>query len=172
MMVARSSPPPDASVATLRDVAMWTSAREGRAEDLAALAVHEGAAGLVEAAAEPELRKTALQAMAFARGWAHVPFLASVAESKDDAEAKIALESLGELAARPRRSEDAEDAAELGEGCEKLGALARDAARVRGRRISAIHVLRMMPCPKLALPSDLDGLTPTAASSADSAPRP
>jgi hypothetical protein len=153
------SAPADAGAVAMRDVAMWTSARDGSALDLASLATHEGAAGLVEAASEPELRTTALCAMAHARGWAQLPFLADVSAGTNDDEARLALASVVELAARPRRSEDVEDEAELREGCEKLGALARDTARARDRRIQAIRALRMMPCPKVPgqeLPTDLD----------------
>ena len=155
-VVSRTSVPPDAAAAAVRDVAMWTSAREGHTEDLASLATHEGAAGLVEAAADPELRTTALHAMRYARGWAQLPYLARTASGTEDKEAQIALDSMVELAARARRSEDVEDEAELREGCEKLGALARDAAGARDRRVLALRALRMMPCPKQELPSDLD----------------
>ena len=154
--INRTSFPPEAGAAMVRDVAMWTSAREGQTEDLASLATHEGAAGLVEAAADPELRKTALRAMGFARGWAQLPYLARTATEPDDEEARLALDSAVELSARRRTAEDAEDATELREGCEKLGALARDAERPRERRILALRALRMMPCPKQDLPADLD----------------
>lgn len=153
---SRTTAPPDASATAVRDVAMWTSAREGTTEDLASLATHEGAAGLVEAAAEPELHVTALRAMAFARGWAQLPYLARAAAGTEDDEARIALDAAAELGARPRRSEDVEDEAELREGCEKLGALARDPARARERRVLALRGLRMLPCPKQDLPADLD----------------
>jgi hypothetical protein len=155
-VVSRTSVPVDAGPAARRDVAMWTAAREGAPEDLATLATHEGAAGLVEAASEPELRATALRAMGYARGWAHLPFLARTAAGKDDAEARLALESAVDLAARPRTAEDVEDAEELAEGCEQLGALARDAAGEKSRRIEALRALRMLPCTKQELPSDLD----------------
>ncbi len=145
---------PDA--ATLRDPLLWGNAKEGDVEDLATLAVHEGAMGLVEASSEPALRKAALRAMGYARGWAQLPFLARVASDKDDAEAAVALDAAIELAARPRRSEDPEDSDELKEGCEALGGLARDAKRPRPRRIAAIRALRMLPCPKMELPTDLD----------------
>lgn len=154
--VSRTSLPPDAGVVAVRDLAMWTSAREGLTEDLASLAAHEGAAGLIEATAEPELRLTAIGAMGYARGWAQVPFLAGAAAGKNDDEAKAALEALVELAARPRHSEDVEDEDELGEGCDKLGAFARDTRAPRERRIVTIRALRMMPCPKQDLPVDLD----------------
>lgn len=148
--------PPDAGAAVVRDVAMWLSAKEGATEDLASLATHEGAAGLVEAAADPELRDTAMRAMAFARGWAQLPFLAAVAGAKDDAEAQLVLDVVLELAARPRRPVDMEDAEELQQGCDALAVLARDTARPRARRIAVIKALRMMPCPKQELPADLD----------------
>ena len=154
--VSRTSVPPEAGAALVRDVAMWTSATGGRTEDLASLATHEGAAGLVEAAADPKLRKTALQAMGFARGWAQLPYLARVAADPDDGEARLALDAAVELSARRRTAEDVEDAAELTEGCERLGVLARDAERARDRRVLALRALRMMPCPKQDLPVDLD----------------
>jgi hypothetical protein len=153
---SRTSVAADASVTAVRDVAMWTSARSGQTEDLATLATHEGAAGLIEAAADPELHVTALRAMAYARGWAQLPYLASAAGGRDDDEARIALLSAVELGARPRRSEDVEDETELREGCEKLGALARDVERARDRRVLALRALRMLPCPKQDLPTDLD----------------
>lgn len=155
-VVSRTSVPPEAGPVALRDVAVWSNARDGGLEDLASLATHEGAAGLVEAAAEPELRATALRAMAYARGWAQLPLLAQAAAGADDDEARIALDSALELAARPRRAEDMEDGAELREGCEKLGAVARETVRARERRVLALRALRMMPCSKQELPTDLD----------------
>ncbi|HSO39125.1 MAG TPA: hypothetical protein VLT33_41650 [Labilithrix sp.] len=154
--VNRTAAPEEAGPVAVRDVAMWTSARDGTAEDLASLATHEGAAGLVEAASEAELRPTALRAMGYARGWAQLPYLATTASGKSDDEARLALESVVELASRPRRSEDVEDLEELGEGCAKLLGLAREASQARDRRISALRALRMMPCPKQDLPADLD----------------
>ena len=152
----RTEAPAEAGPVAVRDVAMWTSAREGTTEDLASLATHEGGAGLVEAASEPELRPTALRAMGFARGWAQLPFLTTAASGKSEDEARLALASVLELAARPRRSEDVEDVEELGEGCAKLLALAREASQPRERRVGAIRALRMMPCPKQDLPAELD----------------
>jgi hypothetical protein len=155
-VVSRTSIPAEAGPVAVRDLAMWTNARDGGAEDLGSLATHEGAIGLVEAAGEPELRATALRAMGYARGWAQLPFLAVTASGKSDDDARLALESVSQLAARPRRSDDVEDADELREGCEKLGALARDAERAKDRRIASLRALRMMPCPKQDLPTDLD----------------
>lgn len=136
----------------------WEFAAEGEEEDLATLAVREGAAGLVEAARDPSRRATAIAAMGHARGWAQLPFLADAALAKDDGEAASALASVVALAARSRRSEDEEDAAELAEGCAKLAALARAEDRPRERRVPALRALRMMPCPAPdgGLPTDLD----------------
>jgi len=146
--------------AALRDPLMWNHAKEGEVEDLATLAAHEGAIGLVEASSDPSLRATAIRAMGYAQGWAQLPFLAQAAAGKDDEEASLALEATIELAARPRRAEDPEDASELAEGCEALVALARDVARPRARRVGAVRALRMMPCPPLeegkGLPTDVD----------------
>ena len=146
--------------AALRDERMWNHAKDGEDEDLSTLAAHEGAMGLVEATSDPTLRSTAIRAMAFARGWAQLPFLARAASDKDDEEARLALDAVVELAARPRRAEDPEDAEELAQGCELLSTLARDAARPRERRVGAIRALRMMPCPPPkdgeALPTDVD----------------
>jgi len=152
----RVEAPPDAAPSVVRNVAMWAAAREGGVEELASLATHEGAAGLVEAAADPELRATAVRAMAFARGWAQLPFLAQLAAGPDDEEARLALASTVDLASRPRRAEDMEDASELASGCAALGTLARDGERARDRRVPALRALRMMPCSKQELPADLD----------------
>jgi hypothetical protein len=149
-----------ADAASLRDPRLWENARDGDQEDLTTLAVHEGAMGLVEAASDPGLRRTAIRAMAFARGWAQLPFLAKAASGKDDEEARLALDAAVELATRPRTAEDPEDSDELREGCDALFAIARDATRPRPRRVSAIRALRMMSCPPPgdgeALPSDVD----------------
>ncbi len=142
-----------------RDHLMWTRAKEGAPEDIATLAVHEGAIGLVEAADDAELRPTALRAMAYAPGWAHLPFLARVAAGKSDEDAKLALESIVELSVRARTAEDPEDAEELATGCKTLAALAKDTAQARARRVPAIRALRMMPCPpevREGLPTDVD----------------
>lgn len=152
---------PDAS--SLRDPLLWEHAREGDPEDLAALAAHEGAMGLVEAASDPGLRKTSVRAMGYARGWAQLPYLAKLATGKDEGDATAALEATVELATRPRRAEDPEDADELREGCASLLRLARDDKRARSQRVPAIRALRMLPCPPDAegggggeLPRDVD----------------
>lgn len=155
--VARTVVPPDASAVKARDVAMWSAARDGGGtEELAALAVHEGAAGLVEAAADETLRPVAIRAMAFARGWAQLPFLVNTATGEKDEDAKAALATIVDLAARPRHSVDEEDIDELRAGCTDLLGLAKDVKRPKDRRIPALRALRMMPCPKAELPTDLD----------------
>lgn len=153
---SRTLLPSEAGATAQRDVAMWTTARDGASEDLASLATHEGAAGLVEAAADPELRSTALRAMAFAQGWSHLPYLAGVATGDDDGDAILALTSAFELSARARKAEDVEDVDELREGCEKLGALAHNVKKTKETRILAFRALRMTPCPKPASPDALD----------------
>lgn len=153
-----SSAPAEREAAPVpRDRAAWANAEDGGVEDLATLAVHEGAAGLVEAAEQdPALRATAIRAMAYAHGWAQAPFLAKTAAGKDDDEARAALEALVALGSRPRRAEDPEDAEELADACAQLVALARDGSRGKDRRVPALRALRTMPCPKAELPTDLD----------------
>jgi hypothetical protein len=135
---------------------VWTQAKDGDLEDLLVLATHEGPAGLVEAAEDPSLRPVALRAMGHARGWSQLPFLTKTAAGNEQAEARLALDAIVELASRPRRAEDPEDVDELREGCDALVALAREAARPRDRRVAAIRALRMMPCPRTELPTDVD----------------
>ncbi len=74
-------------------------------------------------------RMTAIRAMAFAPepgALAGLPFLAEAARGPDDAQAQAALESAIDLAARPRRAVDPEDAAEMKAGCDSMLALARE----------------------------------------------
>lgn len=154
-VAADGSAPSDAAPPPRSEV-QWEAAKDGEVEDLAVLAVSEGAAGLVEAAKDPERRPTALRALAYARGYAQLPFLTEVASAKDDAEAAVALDAVVAIAARPRRQEDPEDAEELKTACAGLLALAKDAPRPRSRRVQAIRALRMLPCTKADLPTDLD----------------
>jgi hypothetical protein len=81
-----------------------------------------------------------------------------VGSSDDDA--KAALESIVELAARRRRATDPEDADELHAGCVALLDLARSTERSKERRVLAIRALRMLAergCVKRAdIPTDLD----------------
>jgi hypothetical protein len=143
---------------------LWTQARGGEAGDLARLAEKEGESGLVErAASDPASRMTALRAMAFAPepgAFAVLPFLAEVARGTDEAQAAAALESAIDLAARPRRAIDPEDAAEMKAGCDSMLALANDAKAARLRRVNAIRALRMLAdrgcVESSAIPTDLD----------------
>ncbi|MBX3232287.1 MAG: hypothetical protein KIT84_21930 [Labilithrix sp.] len=147
-----------ASAAGVIDPMMWSHARKGDVESLQTLAVHEGASGLVEAAeVDASLRPIAIRAMAYAEGWAQTPYLARRAAEADDDEARLALDSVHELAARRRTNVDVEDVEELAEGCGLLIALGKDGDKPRWRRVHAIRALRMMPCPKPEdIPSDLD----------------
>lgn len=147
----------------------WTRAADGDAEELAALALSEGVAGLEEgAAADAAHKRVALRAMAYTEGLAGLRFLAEHATSGVDEEATIALASAVELAARPRTATDAEDGDVVRAACDALGALARDAGKGRTRRVGALRVVRMLsdpglgpkgsgPCAHVAdLPADLD----------------
>jgi hypothetical protein len=139
---------------------LWSRAREGDGADLERLADVEGSAGLLEKGAEDALRATALRALAFAHDFVGLPWLATVATDGDDADAALALDAAVELAARPRRANEAEDDDELSEGCTKLLALAKTMTVAKERRIPAIRALRMLVdrgCVKRdQIPHDLD----------------
>jgi hypothetical protein len=145
---------PDAGVAeagAARDPVreeLWARAKGGDADDLARLADREGAGGLAERGqSDPSVRLTATRALAFAPepgAFAGLPFLAEVAGGTDDVQAQAALESALDLAARPRRAIDPEDAAEMKAGCDAMLALADDVKRARARRVGAIRALRML----------------------------
>lgn len=138
---------------------LWQHGRLGDAENLSNLAGYEGPVGLAEVAdRDPSLRLIAIKAMAYVPGWAALPYLVKTAAGSGDDEARLGVESILELAARPRTSVDPEDAAELEEGCKGLLALAKDAGRSRWRRVGAVRALRMMPCPVKPeeIPSDVD----------------
>jgi hypothetical protein len=145
---------------------LWARARRDAsgADDLMRLADVEGATGLAErGGADPESRTVALQAMAFAPepgAFAGFPFLAQAAEGQDETQAEAALDSLVDLAARPRRALDPEDAAEMKSGCDALLSVAKDPKAVRSRRVKAIRALRMLAergCVTAdVLPTDLD----------------
>ena len=143
---------------------LWTRARGGDADDLARLADAAGAGGRGgRSARDPASRLTALRALAYAPepgAFGGLPFLAEAARGPDDAQAEAALESAIDLAARPRRALDPEDAAEMKEGCDMLLALAGDAKGLRPRRVKAIRALRMLAdrgcVDPHAVPTDLD----------------
>jgi hypothetical protein len=135
---------------------LWERARDGDEEDLATLALREGALGLVDFGNDSDFALVAVRAMALADGWAQLPFLVATAEADTGPVSHLALESILALASRPRRPADVEDIDELREGCERLAKLANTPRRARDERVSAVSALRMMPCPKLEVTTDLD----------------
>jgi hypothetical protein len=148
-----------------REAAAWAAASAGGAQDgdpeeLARLAGLVGCEGLRERADRVELRGTALRAMQFCGDFSELPWLAQVATTGSDEDARAALDAAVELAARPRRAADPEDAEELHVGCGALLDLARSAERPRERRVLAIRALRMLSergCVKRGeIPTELD----------------
>ena len=143
-----------------RDVELWARATDGGDEDLARLAQREGSAGLVERGADVARRMTAIRALAYAQDFVALPWLVEIAWGKDDGEATASLDSIAELAARPRRAVDPEDGAELRAGCDRLLALAKSDKLSKERRIVAIRAIRMMADRACAtaeeIPTELD----------------
>lgn len=143
-----------------RELAQWMAAKQDDPEELARLARLVGCEGLRERAESPELRLTAARAMRYCSDFSELPWLAQLAAGPSDDEARAALESAVELAARPRRATDPEDADELHTGCAALLDLARGTDRPRERRVLAIRALRMLAdrgCVKRTdIPADLD----------------
>lgn len=139
-----------------REKLAWENAQSGEDEDLATLAHEVGAAGLEDALGDPARRETALRALGVAPGFSQVARLAREAEGGSEDHARIALASLAEIGARPRRPVEHEEEAELAAGCETLATLARKADAPRPRRIQAVRAHRLLPCPKAELPADLD----------------
>jgi hypothetical protein len=138
---------------------LWTMAESGELADLARLYDHEGESGLVERASIPAYRKTAIAALGCGDDFTALPFLAGVAISGTDEEARLALESAGSLASMPRRMRDPEDALELRKGCDLLLSLARKTDAPARRRAMAISALRMLVgvCTSATeIPPDLD----------------
>jgi hypothetical protein len=127
-----------------RETAQWDAAAQGDPEELMRLADLVGCSGLRERAAVRELRATSIRALAYCSDFSELPWLAEIAAGKDDAEARAALETIEDLAARPRRATDPEDAEELRAGCQTLLALARSTQRPRERRVPAVRALRML----------------------------
>ena len=148
--------------------ALWVRAAQdgGDGDDLARLADREGASGLAaRGETDPGMRAVAVRALAFAPEpgmFEGLPLLAQVAGGKSDVEANAALDSAIDLAARPRRALDPDDAIELTKGCELLLALASDSSAARARRVKAIRALRMLADADKgafdagAIPTDLD----------------
>ncbi len=144
-----------------REVAQWAAAKEGDPEELMRLADLVTCTGLHERSVQqPELRTTALAAAKYCHDFSELPWLAQVGSEGSDADARAALDAIVDLAARPRRSVDPDDADELHTGCAALLTLARTPDRPRDRRVLAIRGLRMLAdygCVKRPdIPTDLD----------------
>jgi hypothetical protein len=145
-----------------REAAAWaaTSTKDVDAEELMRLAELVGCEGLREHGDDASLRPTALRAMQYCRDFSELPWLAQVATTGTDDDARVALDAVVELAARPRRATDPEDADELHVGCGALLDLARGVERPKERRVLAIRALRMLTdrgCVKKAdIPTEFD----------------
>lgn len=143
-----------------REVDAWTRAERGGDDDRMRLVDLVGCDRLREEAANPKLRATAIQSMAYCRDFSALPWLAGVAASAHGDEGIDALDAIVEQAARPRKSTDPDDADELADGCHRLLALSRTPQQPRARRVRAIRALRMLAergCVNRAdIPSDLD----------------
>jgi hypothetical protein len=143
-----------------REAAQWAAAAAGDPEEWMRLSRLVGCEGLRDRASQPELRSTAIHAMQYCPDYSELPWLAELAGEENGAEARAALETIDDLAARPRRATDPEDADELHVGCTALLALARTPSRPKERRVLAIRALRMLSergCVRLAdIPTDLD----------------
>jgi hypothetical protein len=142
------------------EAAQWAAAAQGEAEELMRLEDLVGCQGLRDRASQRDRRDTAIRAMQYCTDFSELPWLVQVATEESDADARAALEAIDEIAARPRRATDPEDAEELHAGCGALLALARSTSRPRERRVLAVGALRMMSergCPRRAdIPSGVD----------------
>ncbi len=136
---AEASAPMDGS-----EAAQWAAAAQGDPEELMRLQDLVGCEGLRDRAAQRELRATAIRAMGYCPDMSELPWLVAIADGGDDVEARAALEAIDEIAARPRRATDPEDAEELHAGCAGLLAIARAPSRPRLRRALAVRALRML----------------------------
>jgi hypothetical protein len=145
-----------------RERTAWASAKDGEPEEQMRLADAIACEGLRQRAQEGDAttRAVALRAMRYCRDFGELPWLAQVAAGDDDGEARLALEAIGELAARPRRATDPEDALELHEGCAGLLALAHATKKPRERRVLAVSALRMLAergcVARTEIPAELD----------------
>jgi hypothetical protein len=140
--------------------ALWAAAASGEADDLARLADREGAASLAEAGTNANKKLVAIRALAFADGFAGLPFLAQAADGADADASKAAADSIDALAGRPRRAVDPEDAVEFRAGCTQLLITAKNTAKTRAVRVGLIRALRMWAdrgcAPAEEIPIDLD----------------
>jgi hypothetical protein len=135
--------------------ALWAAASSGEADDLARLADREGAASLAEAGSDPTKKSRAIQALAFAEGFAGLPFLAQAADGADADAAKAAVDSIDAIAGRPRRALDPEDATEFRAGCTQLVSTAKNPTKSRPIRVGIIRALRMWADRGCAAPEEI-----------------
>jgi hypothetical protein len=135
--------------------ALWSAATSGEADDLARLADREGAAALAEAGADPNKKLRATQALAYADGFAGLPFLAQAADGADATQAQAAVDSIDAIAGRFRQAVDPEDAVELRAGCTQLLATAKNTAKTRAIRVGVIRALRMWSDRRCAAPEEI-----------------
>jgi hypothetical protein len=153
---------PDTGVSPMdaRESTQWAAAAQGDPEELMRVADLVGCEGLRDRASQVELRATAIRAMQYCSDYSELPWLAELANGKNDSEARAALEVIDELAARPRRATDPEDAEELHVGCGALLSIARSTSQPKPRRVLAVRALRMLSergCVRRAdIPTDLD----------------
>jgi hypothetical protein len=138
-----------------REAAQWAAAAQGEAEELMRLEDLVGCEGLVDRGAQHDLRATAIRAMQYCPDFSELPWLVQWASDGSPVEARAALETIDELAARPRRATDPEDADELHVGCAALLDLARSESRPRERRVLAARALRMLADRGCVRPADI-----------------
>jgi hypothetical protein len=143
-----------------REREAWAQADGGDPAELLRLVDLVGCSELPARAAVPGLRVLAVRAMRYCPDFSELPWLAGVASTGTDDVAIEALETVVDLAARPRRAVDPEDADELHAGCAALLGLARSTDRPRPRRVLAVRALRMLAergCVQRAeIPTELD----------------
>jgi hypothetical protein len=135
--------------------ALWAAAASGEADDLARLADREGAASLAEAGADPNKKIVAIRALAFAEGFAGLPFLAQSADGADGDAAKAAVDSIDAIAGRQRRAVDPEDGTEFRAGCTQLLITAKNTEKTRSVRVGIIRALRMWADRGCAAPEEI-----------------
>ncbi len=122
----------------------WSAAASLEPEDLSRLALREGSAGIVAGATSDARRKIAVHALAFGEDLDALPFLGEVAAGADASLALAAADTAGVLASRRRMAVAPEDALEVREGCDRLLAVAKDAAKPRPLRLKVLRALRML----------------------------
>jgi hypothetical protein len=150
---ASVEPPPPMEA---REMAQWNAAAQGDPEELMRLEDLVGCYGLRERAdSKPDLLSTALRATQYCTDFSTLPWLVDVAGAANEADARSALETIDELAARPRRATDPDDADALHVGCGRLLDLARSTSRPRAHRALAVRALRMLTDRGCVNPADI-----------------